>query len=303
MSPIALGALLLLAGQAADARKCSVVLTSEASPAANELRALLQASVVEIVGCRAPLAETQQGDLQAARDMGLSCDADDVQCLRKLAAILDVHVVVAAEVGADGRELRLVAVDANSGARLNEMSATLEPSGPTRLAKVRETVGLLLEPERVLVSLRVVVEPAGAEVLVDGASVGVAPIESAVTLKPGVHVVEARLGGHEPAREEVDVAAGGQAIVELSLSPIAGAGPDPLLLWGGVASGFSALALLAGAGTLAIEGVLSLSPETGSGQDRSNLQTAERALLAVTVVGVVGAAVAGGVAATTLLVE
>jgi hypothetical protein len=64
-------------------------------------------------------------------------------------------------------------------------------------------------------SLTIDVDLAGAEVLVDGASVGKAPLAAEVFVDPGTHVVEARVAGRDPARQDTPVAAGGSASVHL----------------------------------------------------------------------------------------
>lgn len=76
-----------------------------------------------------------------------------------------------------------------------------------------------------VVSLRVSVSAAGAEVLVDGRRVGLSPLEGEVFVMPGAHVVEAKFLGHEDAREAVEGAAGSSKSVVLELKRKAEAGP------------------------------------------------------------------------------
>jgi hypothetical protein len=64
-------------------------------------------------------------------------------------------------------------------------------------------------------SLTIDVDTKGADVLVDGASVGTAPLAAEVFVDPGLHVVEARFAGRDPARRDTNVAAGGAASVHL----------------------------------------------------------------------------------------
>lgn len=74
-------------------------------------------------------------------------------------------------------------------------------------------------------ALEVRVSAAGAEVMVDGKRVGLSPLEVEVFVEPGAHGVEAKLAGHEDAREAVEVGAGASKVVELSLKRKAEAGP------------------------------------------------------------------------------
>jgi hypothetical protein len=66
-------------------------------------------------------------------------------------------------------------------------------------------------------ALQLNVEPAGAEVLVDGASVGKAPLAGEVFVEPGKRAIEARLDGYTTAKATVDIAAGASREVPLRL--------------------------------------------------------------------------------------
>jgi hypothetical protein len=66
---------------------------------------------------------------------------------------------------------------------------------------------------------------AGAQVFVDGVSVGLAPLSGEVFLKPGAHTIEARLAEYEQAQEAVTATAGRASKVELRLTPKKSTGP------------------------------------------------------------------------------
>lgn len=66
-------------------------------------------------------------------------------------------------------------------------------------------------------TLRIEVNVARADVLIDGRLAGVAPLEGEAFVEPGTHTVEARLAGYAPACRTVDVAKGGGAEVALVL--------------------------------------------------------------------------------------
>jgi hypothetical protein len=68
-----------------------------------------------------------------------------------------------------------------------------------------------------VVALEVSVSVSGAEVYVDGRRVGVSPLEGEVFVEPGAHVVEAKLVGHEDAKQAVQGPAGSSKRVELTL--------------------------------------------------------------------------------------
>lgn len=61
------------------------------------------------------------------------------------------------------------------------------------------------------------VEPAGAEVFVDGASFGLAPVAALKRVNVGSHEVRVVLAGYEPFQQTVPVAAAGKAIVTATL--------------------------------------------------------------------------------------
>lgn len=62
--------------------------------------------------------------------------------------------------------------------------------------------------------------PAGAEVRVDGALVGKAPLAKPVRITAGRHTVGATLDGHTPAVREVEVAGHAELALELTLEPV-----------------------------------------------------------------------------------
>ncbi|WP_437734957.1 PEGA domain-containing protein [Sorangium sp. So ce1335] len=88
--------------------------------------------------------------------------------------------------------------------------AKLKPNAEKWLAESRAQVG----------ALKVSVTVAGAEVLVDGKSVGRAPLEGEVFVDPGEHRAEARHLDYEPVSQTVSVAKGGTAEVKLAISPV-----------------------------------------------------------------------------------
>ncbi|WP_437623725.1 PEGA domain-containing protein [Sorangium sp. So ce1151] len=93
--------------------------------------------------------------------------------------------------------------------------AKLKPTAEQRFAESRAHVG----------AVAVMVGVAGAEVLVDGKSVGRAPLEGEVFVEPGEHQVEARQAGYAPASQTVTVAKGGTATVTLALALAKSEGP------------------------------------------------------------------------------
>jgi hypothetical protein len=69
-------------------------------------------------------------------------------------------------------------------------------------------------------ALTVEVRPAGAEIAVDGASYGIAPLGHDIFLDPGMHRVRVRQSGYEEEERIVDAEAGGSISVTFSLLPL-----------------------------------------------------------------------------------
>jgi len=89
-------------------------------------------------------------------------------------------------------------------------------------------------------ALKVRVNVQGAEVLVDGRKVGVAPLADDVFVDPGAHTIEARLGEYETVRVNVEVARGGSKEVPIVLVKGVAGGDGPnkaVLISGGVVTG------------------------------------------------------------------
>lgn len=117
-----------------------------------------------------------------------------------------------------------------------------------KLASAREHVG----------GLTIEMDAPGAEVLVDGKSVGTAPLAGEVLVEPGAHVVEAQLAGRGAARGEASVVAGGSASVTLALKSEQAPPPPPpvvpvkrSVVPGAVLGGVAGAALVTGLGLFA----------------------------------------------------
>lgn len=70
------------------------------------------------------------------------------------------------------------------------------------------------------------VEPEGAELRLNGTSLGTAPFSGNVFVLPGTQVVELRLAGYRDLRREIPARAGETRRLELHLTPIATAPPE-----------------------------------------------------------------------------
>jgi hypothetical protein len=74
---------------------------------------------------------------------------------------------------------------------------------------------------REVAAIKVEARPSGAEITVDGASYGAAPLDHDLFVDPGRHVVRAHLLGFQDDERAIDASAGGSLSVTLSLAPAA----------------------------------------------------------------------------------
>ncbi|MBK8252108.1 MAG: PEGA domain-containing protein [Polyangiaceae bacterium] len=129
---------------------------------------------------------------------------------------------------------------------------TLRLFPPTGKSAPREAIRRAFdEARREVGTLSIVVNVQGAEVKVDGASVGRSPFESKVFVEPGSRTIEASLQAHIPTRITIDIAKNEQRDVTLSLLPKAQPPPlprnVPLLITG---FGLSLAAAVTGVGLM-----------------------------------------------------
>lgn len=119
-----------------------------------------------------------------------------------------------------------------------------------KLEKVKESIG----------TLAITVSASGAEVLIDGKRVGLAPLADMVFVEPGTRKIEARLQGYETAMQTVEVKRGGSSdlalmlrasVVPRALPPESHGPRGSVVVAGGVATG---VALAVGIGFLAAAG-------------------------------------------------
>ncbi|WP_438042507.1 PEGA domain-containing protein [Sorangium sp. So ce128] len=120
----------------------------------------------------------------------------------------------------------------------------LREAPATKVQERQRAEASLQEARAQVAAVTVRVAPDGAEVTIDGASVGRAPLADPVFLDPGRHEVGAKLDGYVPQTRSVEATAGGTeaVVVDLQRTPApdttrAGAeqsgSPAPEVPWGG----------------------------------------------------------------------
>lgn len=95
-------------------------------------------------------------------------------------------------------------------------------------ADEREAAQAMLDEARANVgALTIIVDRAGAEVLIDGVAVGKAPLAHEIFVDPGQRAIAAKLGGFDDDQRLLNVAAGSSPRILLMPTPAAGAGSSP----------------------------------------------------------------------------
>jgi len=103
----------------------------------------------------------------------------------------------------------------------------LREAPATKVEERRRAEALLKEARAKVTAVTVQATPEGAEVTVDGAAVGVAPLGQPVFVEPGEHAFAGRMEGYQTARSAVEGVAGGEQSVELRLEKVVMAVPAP----------------------------------------------------------------------------
>ncbi len=158
-----------------------------------------------------------------------ACDPESV---KGVVAGTDVSHLVRASVVVEGRDynVRVDLFDAGTGELSATSSDVCEICGHEELASLvgdlsatlRRKLSAAVDPPPLL---RVVVEPEGSVVEVDGEVVGVTPIE--LTLTPGEHDVVVRRQGYVAYRSRLSLIDGVTETVSTELVPLSLAAPEP----------------------------------------------------------------------------
>ncbi|MBI1946492.1 MAG: PEGA domain-containing protein [Deltaproteobacteria bacterium] len=288
--------LVVLAAAPAHARSLALVPFGEA---AQEIEPEVRAALGEVGGVRLAAAAHSAADVEAARQIGLTCGPQSDECLVKLALFLRVDQLVslAGTRTAEGVALELVLVDAALGRRAGAVALTL--SAEDRSAQLDDAALLLLVPDQAFGVVALEVAPVDAAVIVDGEP---AAAGAQLRLRAGRHILEVSRSGFRPERRTVVVRPATTTALSVSLTPTVVVDPDPpvpapeqpspWLIGGITVAAAGAAALVAGGATaFAIDGALG-TPQ-GNAEEREQLQGWGRAAAVAAVTGVVVLGVGG----------
>ena len=116
-----------------------------------------------------------------------------------------------------------------SGATRLTKALQLLPNDYENHAAIRAGLGARLqECAAEAAVVRFVIEPAGAEVLVDGETIGRAPIVDVTYVGAGPRSIQARLAGHEPVTITIDAPKGVETTATIALRPASDGNLPPI---------------------------------------------------------------------------
>lgn len=216
--------LLLLAAGPASAQETPklrvAVPAFEADLAAQELAAPFGATLRGLADGREGWRVTDPGILSVSEaKLSFSCLGEDPACWSEVGSVLEADLLLIGTVRSvpAGVSVTLLLFDIRGVRLMDRLVRTLPRQGAVEVftAAVRS----FLFPDAVSEPgvLRIVCEPDGGEVLVDGVSVGLSPVPD-VSVEPGVHEVVVALAGHHPWRRRLEAQAGAAVDLRVSLT-------------------------------------------------------------------------------------
>lgn len=170
------------------------------------LEALFRMELERLAGGATPSARDIARALSGSRLRNCSGDS---RCLAAIGKKLGVDLVVSgnvAELG-DSYVINIKVVDAQSGAELRRIASDPLRGSPDELIEaVRVAAYRLLAPDKLRGAITILADVAGADVRIDGTSVGKTPLVRPVAgLALGKHTLEVSMQGYSPLSREVVV--------------------------------------------------------------------------------------------------
>jgi hypothetical protein len=170
------------------------------------LEALFRMELERLAGGSTPSRREIERALHGSQ---LAACSGETACLAAIGKKLGVDLVVTGNVAAlgDSHVVNIKVIDAASGAELRRIASDPLRGDPDELIdSVRVAAYRLLAPERLLGSISLLADIAGAQVMLDGRVVGRTPLARPIENLPlGVHRVEVRAPGHSGFSDQVRV--------------------------------------------------------------------------------------------------
>lgn len=158
---------------------------------------------------KSPLPSRKDMDLAVGKDKTLRECTGEEKCLTTIGGKVGVDVMVAGSVAAlgDSYILNIKAVDVKTGKQIRRIESDPLRGSPDELIEaVRVAAYSLLAPEQLYGSVYVLSDLVGADVKLDGKSVGKTPLPKSIAkVALGKHQIEVAAKGYLPYQEEIDV--------------------------------------------------------------------------------------------------
>lgn len=186
---------------------------------ADRLEEILRAEVSRLRGLQLQKTEHTQACGDKAMAPAKRCDGASA-CLSAIGAACKVQRVMFGTVASlgDSHVLDLKVVEVRTRSEQARKSVVLSGDKALMIEAVREVSAELLVPEDFVGSLEIRLARPGAEVFVDGQSVGTTPLPPLQRLKPGPHGLKIALKGYGDFDRFVDVRFDRTTVVNVSLS-------------------------------------------------------------------------------------
>jgi hypothetical protein len=197
---------------AAPAGKRSTVAVTRIEPLGlgpelvGRLEALFRAELERLEG--APLPPLREVDKIVAGDPALRGCTGEPECLAGIGRKLGVSAIVAGSVGAlgDSYVINLKLVDVATGKEIRRVEEPLSGSPDELIEAVRVAAYRLYAPARLIGSVAILADVAGADVYLDGKKLGRTPLAQPIgKLSVGKHSLRITAAGYSDFIQDVDV--------------------------------------------------------------------------------------------------
>ena len=180
----------------------------------------LREEVNRITGFNVQRRSETIAHIEGMRSMEVYCKWDDTSCLTQLGNLSGATKVVVGTVvqNEEAYSLSAVMLDVATETREREINVRIGLDRDSWALGMKLVATQLLVPEEVVGSLSVAVNHPNAKVLVDGAEMGISPLDGPVQgLLPGRHHVDVTLDGYEPYSGFAEITFGETAELQVDL--------------------------------------------------------------------------------------
>jgi hypothetical protein len=282
-SLIVLCAVLLALPSAASNGRMALLPLSAGSGSSQEdvlrLEGALRASIESVAGRNLESPASTRELIESAANLGVDCQPSDLDCLLKLAVLVEIDVLLVPSVSLsqDAFKLNLANIDAREKAVTRTVQHVISSRSETFGKDVEAVAVDLLAPDKHVGSLQVTASHDGATISIDDSARGTTPVSQIDGLSVGTHLVVVSLPGAAPIAKNVEIKYGQVAALDATFENV-----DPNAVatnGGGTATGGGSstgdLLFVTGAALTGIGGGIALLAGTGAAVSEIFLYTEE----------------------------